>query len=96
MTHRPLAQCAHSLEARALFDGRDRTLDRRLVAAREHRGPTRGRIAFQVVEAWRFLELALDAVRDLLQRVADGRARPDRLHNHRLDRKVRVLASPKP
>ena len=54
------------------------------------------RVALQVVEVRRFLELALDAVRDLLERVADRGARPCGLHHHGLDGEVRVLAAPEP
>ena len=45
----------------------------------EDRGLARGRVALQVVEVRRLLELALEAVRDLLEHVADRGPRPSDL-----------------
>ena len=50
--------------------------DRRDAGARE---------AAQEVELRRLLQLALEPLGDLLQRLVDGRARPCRLHDHGLD-----------
>ena len=55
-----------------------------------------GRVALQVVEIRRLLELALEAVGDLLERVADRCARPSDLHHHGLDGEVRILAPAEP
>src|ERR1700675_4663632 len=55
-----------------------------------------GRIALQVVEVRRLLELALEAVSDLLERVADRSAGSPDLHHHGLDGEVRILAAPEP
>ena len=55
-----------------------------------------GGVALHVIEAGRLLQLALDAVGDLLERVADRGARPLGLHHHGLDGEVRVLAAPEP
>ena len=62
----------------------------------EDRGLARGRVALQIVEVRRLLELAFEAVGDLLERVADRGARPCGLHHHGLDGEVRVLAAPEP
>ena len=89
------ADVAHLL-AHLVPDVRHLGRRRRVLQVDEDRGLACGRIALQVVEARRFLELALDAVRDLLERVADRGAGPDGLHHHGLDREVRVLAPPEP
>ena len=62
----------------------------------EDRGLARGRVALQVIEVRRLLELALEAVRDLLERVADRGAWPSDLHDHGLDGEVRILAASEP
>ena len=69
---------------------------RRVLQVDEDRGLARDRVALQVIEARRFLQLALDAVGDLLERVADRGARPCGLHHHGLDGEVRILAPPEP
>src|SRR4051812_48856651 len=51
------------------------------------------RVAAQVVEVWRFVQLALKALGDLQQRVVQGRAGPRRLHDHRLDGERGVFAA---
>ena len=53
-------------------------------------------VALQVVEVRRLLQLALDALGDLEQRVLQRRARPLRLHHHRLDGEGGVLVAPQP
>src|SRR5581483_7103436 len=53
-------------------------------------------IALQIVEMRRLLELALDAVGDLLHHVEGRRARPVRLHDHCIDREGRVFLPPQP
>ena len=55
---------------------------------RRHAG---ARVAAQEVEVRRFLQLALEPLGDLLQRVFEGRAGPGRLHDHRLDDEARGL-----
>ena len=69
---------------------------RRILQVDEDRGLARGRVALQVVQARRLLQLALEAVGDLLERVADRGARPCGLHHHGLDGEVRILAAPEP
>ena len=69
---------------------------RRILQVDEDRRLARARVALQIIEARRLLQLAFDAVGDLLERVGDGGARPGRLHHHRLHGKVRVLAPPEP
>ena len=54
------------------------------------------RVALQVIEVRRLLELALEAVGDLLERVADRGAWPSDLHHHGLDGEVRILAAAEP
>ena len=54
------------------------------------------RVAAQKVELRRFLQLALDPLGDLLERVLDGGARPRRLDHHRLDDEGRVLVAAEP
>ena len=44
----------------------------------------------------RLLQLALEPLGDLLQRLLDGRARPCRLHDHGLDDEGRVLGAAEP
>ena len=61
--------------------------DRRDAGARE---------AAQEVELRRLLQLALEPLGDLLERVLDGRARPGGLHHHRLDDEGRVFAAAEP
>ena len=69
---------------------------RRILQVDEDGGLARGRVALQVVEIRGLLKLALEAVCDLLERVADRGARPRDLHHHRLDGEVRILAPSKP
>ena len=54
------------------------------------------REAAQEIEMRRFLQLALEPLGDLLQRLFDGRARPGGLHDHGLDDEGRVLAAAEP
>ena len=54
------------------------------------------REAAQKVEMRRFLQLALEPLGDLLQRLFDGCARPSRLHDHGLDDEGRIFAAAKP
>ncbi len=82
------------LLAHLIPDVRDLSRGRRIFQIDEDCRLSRGRVALQVVEVRRLLELALEAIRDLLQRVADRCARPPDLHHHGLDRKVRILAAP--
>src|SRR5690348_225331 len=79
-----------------LPNARHQRRGRRVFQVDEDRGLPRARVALQVVQARRFLQLAFDAVRNLLERVADGGSRPCGLHHHGLDREVRVLAAPEP
>ncbi len=53
-----------------------------------------GRVTADEIEAGCLLQLFLDPVRYLFDRLIDRGARPTRLHDHRLDREVRVLISP--
>ena len=69
---------------------------RRVLQVDEDRGLARARVALQVIEVRRLLELALEAVGDLLERVADGGAGPGGLHHHGLDGEVRILAPAEP
>ncbi len=69
---------------------------RRVLQVDEDRGLARGRVALQVVEVRRLLQLALEPVRNLLERVADRGARPCGLDHHGLDGEVRILAPPEP
>src|SRR5262249_54991394 len=55
----------------------------------------RRRVAAQEVEAAGFLQLALEALGDLLQRVVEGRAGPRRLHHHGAEGERRVLVAAK-
>ena len=66
----------------------------RVLQIDEHRGLAGGRVALQVIQVRRLLELALEAVGDLLERVTDRCAGPSDLHDHGLDGKVRILAAP--
>ena len=84
------------LLAHLIPDVRNLGRRRRILQADEDRGPPGGRVAFQIVEVRRLLELALEAVGDLLERVADRGAGPADLHDHGLDGEVRILASPEP
>ena len=60
----------------------------------EDRRLARPGVALQVVEVRRFLQLALDPLGDLKQRIVQRRARPLRLHHHRLDGEGGVLVAP--
>ena len=51
------------------------------------------RIALDVVETWRFLELLLHPIRDLPERVRDIGAGPQDLNHHGLDGKVGVFVA---
>ena len=77
-------------------DVRDLRRGGRVLQVDEDRGLARGRVALQVIEVRRLLELALEAVGDLLERVADGGAGPCGLNHHGLDGEVRILAPPEP
>ena len=57
--------------------------------------PARGEAA-QEIEMRGLLQLALEPLGDLLQRVLDGRAGPRRLHHHGLDDEGRVLVAAEP
>jgi hypothetical protein len=61
----------------------------------KYRGPTRDGVAFGVVERIDLLDLLLDAVSDLIERVGNRGARPFCADNHRLDRERRVFLSTK-
>ena len=87
-----VADVAHLL-AHLLPDARHLCRRRRVLQVDEDRGLPRARVALQVVQARRFLQLALDAVGNLLERVADRGARPCGLHHHGLDGEVRDLRS---
>src|SRR5271165_2319928 len=69
---------------------------RRILQVDEDRRLARARVALQVIDARRLLQLAFDAVGDLLERVGEGGSRPGRLHHHGFHGKVRVLAPPEP
>ena len=69
---------------------------RRVLQVDEDRGPAGAGVALQVVEARRLLQLALEAVGDLLERVLDRGARPGGAHHHGLDREVGILAAAEP
>ena len=84
------------LLAHLIPDVRNLGRRRRILQVDEDRGLPGGRVAFQIVEVRRLLELALEAVGDLLERVADRGAGPADLHDHGLDGEVRILASPEP
>ena len=58
---------------------------RRALQVDEDRGLAGRRVAAQVIEMRRLLELALEALGDLLERVVEGRAGPAGLHDHGLD-----------
>ena len=90
-----VADVVHLL-AHLIPDVRHLSRGRRILQVHEDRGLARGRVALQVVEVWRLLELALEAVGDLLERVADRGAGPPDLHDHGLDGEVRILAAPEP
>ena len=90
-----VADVAHLL-AHLVPDVRHLSRGRRVLQVDEDRGLARGRVALQVIEARRLLQLALEAVGDLLERVADRGARPCGLHHHGLDGEVRILAPPEP
>src|SRR5271166_6658005 len=82
--------------ANLVSDVRHLSRARRIFQVDEDRGLARGRVALQVVQVRRLLELALETVGDLLDRVADRCARPSDLHDHGLDGEVRILAAPEP
>ena len=84
------------LLAHLIPDVRHLSRRRRIFQVDEDRGLAGGRVALQVVEVRRLLELALEAVGDLLERVADRGAGPPDLHHHGLDGEVRILAAPEP
>src|SRR5271166_6525872 len=77
--------------AHLIPDVRHLSRRRRIFQVDEDPGLARGRLALQLVEVRRLLELALEAVRDLLERVADRGAGPPDLHDHGLDGEVRIL-----
>ena len=60
----------------------------------EDRRLARRRVAAQIVEVGRLLELALDSLGQLGERVVHRGAGPSRLHDHGLDAECRVLAAP--
>ena len=68
----------------------------RVLEIDEDRGLPCRRVALQVIQVRRLLELALEPVGDLLERVADRGARPTRLDHHGLDGEIRILAPPEP
>ena len=70
-----VADVTHLL-AHPLPNARHLCRRRRVLQVDEDRGLPRARVALQVVQARRFLQLALDAVGNLLERVADRGARP--------------------
>src|SRR3954449_8759099 len=77
------ADVAHLL-ADLIPDVRHLRRRRRALQVDEDRGPARTRVALQVIEVRSLLQLALETIRDLLERVADRRAGPVRLHHHGL------------
>ena len=85
-----------NLLAHLVPDVRHRGLGRRVLQVHENRRLSRRRVALQVIEIRRLLELALEAVGDLLKRVADCCAWPSDLHHHGLDGEVRILAPAEP
>src|SRR4029450_4050578 len=58
---------------------------RGVLQVHEDRGAAGAGVALDVVEAWRLLQLALQAGGGLLERVLDRGARPGRGHHHGLD-----------
>ena len=84
---------AHLL-ADLIPDVRNIGLGRRSLQRHENGGDAGLGVALDVVEMRRFLELALDALGQLLQRLIDGRPRPLGLDHHGLDGEGGVLAAP--
>src|SRR5271165_4898008 len=84
------------LLAHLIPDVRHLSRARRIFKIHEDRSLARGRVALQVVEVRRLLELALEPVGDLLERVADRGAGPPDLHHHGLDGEVGILAAAEP
>ena len=80
--------------AHLIPDVRDLSRRRRVLQVDEDRRLAGGCVALQVVQVRRLLELALEAVGDLLERVADRGPRPPDLHDHGLHGEVRILAAP--
>jgi hypothetical protein len=68
----------------------------RIAKLHEHRRRTRRRVAADVIEPVELLQLLLDPIGDLVERVLDRRAGPGGLHDHRLDREGRVLLAAEP
>ena len=69
---------------------------RRAFQIDEDGGEARLGVAAQEIEALRLLQLALDALGHLLQRVVHRRAGPCRLYDHRPEGEGRVLGAAKP
>ena len=92
-----LRQCplyVGDLLANLIPDVRDRLFRRTVEDVDiDRRDPGLG-FALQVVERRRFLQFLLDPIGDLQHRVVDRCARPIGPHDHRLDRKRRVLLAP--
>jgi hypothetical protein len=75
-----------------LIEGRlDLALLQRVAELHKNRRGPWSRVAADVVEPIELLQLLLDPVGDLIDRILDGRTRPGRLHDHGLDRERRVL-----
>ena len=66
----------------------------RVLEREEHQRLARLRVAAHPVDVRHFLQLALDAVGDLLLDLARRRARPVRLDHHHLERERRILRLP--
>ena len=64
---------------------------RRILDGEEQRRLARPRIAPQIVDVGRLLQLAGDAVGHFLLHLARGRARPERADHHHLERERRIL-----
>ena len=77
-------------------DVRDRLARRRALQVDEDRGLACAGVAAQIIEVRRLLELALQALRHLLERVLDRGAGPVGLHHHGPDREGRILVAPEP
>src|SRR5688500_3276735 len=75
-------------------DVRDRLTRGRAVQVDEDRALACARVAAQIIQVGRLLELAFQPLRHLLERVLDRGAGPAGLHHHGPDREGWILASP--
>ena len=80
--------------ANVIPDVRDLIGGRAALQCHEDGGHTGAGEAAQEIEMRRFLELALDPLRHLVERVIEGRTRPCRLHDHRPEGECGILVAP--